>query len=167
MADTDPGPLLVVTVLMDQAARPAVLTQSHGDAMERAISASSGHGIAGLELAELPIASKAFANLRRGLVMPPSTVALYDIFPLAPTLPADIKTVAGQFLAAEALWALEEQGMLGGVPPQEHFSLPKGWTKDPKDIRERLIAAGANALTPAAVGTFQKIKTAWDAAAPA
>ena len=110
----DPRPLLVVTVLLDQAARPALVTQSHGDAMERAIGAAASHEIAGLELAELPIATLAFAALRRSLTMPPSTVALYDIFPLASGLPAAVRTVAGQFLAAEALWTLEEQGMLSG-----------------------------------------------------
>ena len=163
-SEPDPRPLLVVTVLLDQAARPALVTQSHGDAMERAISAAAAHDIAGLELAELPIATLAFAALRRSLTMPPSTVALYDIFPLATGLPTEIRAVAGQFLAAEALWTLEEQGMLGGVAAEETFQLPSGWSKDPKDIRQRLVDAGASALPPAAVETFQKIKTAWDAA---
>jgi hypothetical protein len=166
MPDTDPGPLLVVTVLLDASARPAAITRSHGDAMERALIATAGQPTAGLELAELAIAPKAFAHLKRGLAMPPGTVALYDIFPLAPSVPAPIRTIAGQFLAAEALWALEEQGLLGGVPPAERFDLPKGWTKDPTDIRKRLIEAGTSALSNQAVESYLSIKTRWDSRAP-
>jgi hypothetical protein len=164
MASEDPGPFLMVTILLDASARPAAVTRSHADALERAMTASAGHRTAGLDVAELAIAPKAFANLRRGLAMPPDTVALYDIFPLAATLPANVRTIAGQFLAAEALWALEEQGMLGGAPPQERFDLPQGWSKDPKDIRERLIGAGASALTGSSIETFLAIKQKWDSA---
>ncbi|MEM9194931.1 MAG: hypothetical protein AAGF12_37475 [Myxococcota bacterium] len=161
------SPLLVVTVLLDSSARSAAITRSHGDAMERALNASVGHETAGMDLAELPIAKNAFANLRRSLTMPPDTVALYDIFPLNAALPAEVQKLAGQFLAAEALWALEEQGLLGGVPPNERFDLPKGWSKDPKDIRAKLVEAGANQLSEEAIRTFQAIKQKWDGAQPA
>ena len=40
------------------------------------------------------------------------TVTVYDLFPLSALLDPRYRTVAGQFLAAEALWTLEEQGML-------------------------------------------------------
>ena len=40
MTEKDPRPYIVVTVLLDQGARAAVLTQSHGDAMERALMAA-------------------------------------------------------------------------------------------------------------------------------
>ncbi len=160
----DPRPLLVVTVVLDQSARAAAVTRSHGDAMERAINASNGQDIAGMELAELSIAPLAFAALRRHLTMPPNTVALYDVFPLASHLSPDLRRIAGQFLAAEALWALEEQGMTDGVAPGERFDLPNGWTKDPKGIRDKLIEAGATALAPEAIQTFARIKQAWDAA---
>lgn len=165
MSQTDPGPLLVVTVLMDSSARPAAITRSHGDAMERAMNATAGQTIAGIEIAELPVAPKAFAALRRNLALPEDTVALYDIFPLAPELAPELRTIAGQFLAAEALWALEEGGMLSGVPPQEKLDLPSGWSKDPHDIRKRLVDAGASALGAPAAATYNTIKQRWDASA--
>lgn len=164
MGQTDPRPLLVVTVLMDSSARPAAITRSHGDAMERAMKATAGRQIAGIEIAELPIAPKAFAALRRNLALGEDTVALYDIFPLAAELAPGLRTIAGQFLAAEALWALEEGGMLSGVPPQEKLDLPKGWKKDPHDIRQRLVDAGASALSAEAASTYNEIKKVWDAA---
>lgn len=163
MSEQDPRPLLVVTVLMDGSARPAAVTRSHADAVERAMNASAGHETAGLEIAELAIAPKAFAALRKNLGLGDDTVALYDIFPLGPNLPAGLRTVAGQFLAAEALWTLEEQGMLSGVPPQEKLDLPAGWSKDPKEIRQRLVDAGATALSEQGASTYNAIKQKWDA----
>lgn len=162
MSQKDPRPLLVVTVLIDGSARPAAITRSHGDAMERAIGASAGQDIAGLEIAELHIAPKAFAALRKNLGLDDETVALYDIFPLAADLPQELRSVAGQFLAAEALWTLEEQGMTLGVPPQEKLDLPDGWSRDPKDIRQRLVDAGASALSEAAANAYLTIKRRWD-----
>ena len=82
-------------------------------------------------------------------------------------LPSELRTIAGQFLAAEALWAMEEQGFLGGETPNERFSLPRGWSKDPKEIRQKLVEAGATALTEPAVLAFRDIKQKWDASAPA
>ena len=160
------APLLVVTVLLDREARAAVVTQSHGNAVERAIKAAGATEVAGIELAELPIASKAFAELRRSLTMPPNTVALYDIFPLSPALDPGLRQVAGQFLAAEALWALEEQGVLGNATPEERLSLPSGFPKDPKAIRQHLVDAGATAMSDAAVKAFQDIKQRWDQPVP-
>lgn len=162
MAEEDPRPLLVITVLLDKQARPALVTQSHGDAVERAMIAAQGVDLAGIELAELPIAPKAFAHLRRGLALPPNKVALYDIFPLSPGLDPELRAIAGQFLAAEALWALEEQGFLKGTAAEEQLSLPKGFPKDPKAIRQRLVDAGDNNLTESAVVAFQTVKQAWD-----
>jgi hypothetical protein len=163
MTEKDPRPLLVVTVLLDQSARPAAVTRSHGDAMERAITATAGQDIAGLELAELPIAPLAFSALKKHLAMPSDTVALYDLFPLASHLGPEVRRIAGQFLAAEALWALEEQGMTDGVPPAERFDLPRGWSKDPHAIRDKLVELGATDLSEQAIRTFAAIKSAWDA----
>lgn len=162
MSDKDPRPLLVVTVLMDGSARPAAITRSHGDAVERAITAAGGAEIAGIEVAELAIAPKAFAALRKNLGLSEDTVALYDIFPLASGLSQEVRNVAGQFLAAEALWTLEEQGMTSGVPSQEKLDLPAGWSKDPKAIRQRLVEAGASALTDQGASTYLGIKQRWD-----
>lgn len=159
----DPRPLLVVTVLIDGSARPAAITRSHGDAMERAIRASDGHDLAGFEIAELVIAPKAFGALRKNLGLGEEVVALYDIFPLAADLPAQLRGVAGQFLAAEALWALEEQGMTSGVPPHEKLDLPAGWSRDPREIRQRLVDAGASALTESGANAYVAIKQRWDA----
>ena len=50
---------------------------------------------------------------------------------------------AGQFLAAEALWTMDEQGLLGGVPVNVKLDVPKGWKTDPKDIHQHLVAEGA------------------------
>jgi hypothetical protein len=134
--------------------------------MERAMVAAAGHGVADFELVELPIGPKAFANLRRSLAMPPTTVALYDLFPLSTKLPAELRTIAGQFLAAEALWAMELQGALGGETPRERFNLPRGWSKDPHDIRQKLVDAGATSLSEPAILAFRDIKEKWDQSAP-
>lgn len=163
MSADETRPLLVITVLLDQQARPALITQSHGDAVERAMNASAGVDLAGIELAELPISTQAFAQLRRNLSMPPNTVALYDIFPLSPALEPQLRSVAGQFLAAEALWAMEEQGFLGTTAAEEQFTLPAEFPKDPKEIRQRLVDAGANALGEPAIQAFQQVKGRWDA----
>jgi hypothetical protein len=72
--------------------------------------------------------------------------------------------VAGQFLAAEALWTLEEQGQLGGVPVNVKLDIPNGWEKDPKAIHAKLLEAGALELSPEGIETFKTVKSAWDAA---
>lgn len=166
MTEKDPRPYLVVTVLLDPSARAAAITRSHGDAMERAIAATEEANIAGLDLAELNISPKAFSYLRKNLAMPPGTIALYDLFPLASHLEPDHRKIAGQFLAAEALWALEEQGYTSGAPAVERFTLPDGWSKDPKEIRNKLVEVGALDLTSAAIQTFAESKKRWDASSP-
>jgi hypothetical protein len=154
---------IVVTAILDQTARPAALTLSHGDAMERAVKATSARPIAGLDLVELAIPPKAFAALRDVAGRTPETVAVYDVFPLAPHLDADTRRVAGQFLAAEILWALEEQGHLKGVPLNLRLEVPPGWDRAPKAVHEKLVAAGALDLGERAIDDFKAIKTAWDA----
>src|SRR5690606_4741342 len=108
------------------------VTRSHGDALERAIGSTQGHDIAGIDIIELPIAPQAFAALRKHLGATEDTVGFYDLFPLSAHLDLDVRKAAGQFLAAEALWTLEEQGLLGGVPLSLKLDLPKSWNRDPK-----------------------------------
>ncbi len=156
-------PFLVVTALMDSGARPSAVTRSHGDAMERAIVASAAHPLAGMDLVELPVSPAAFGALRRALSLSEETVGLYDVFPLASHLESQVRTVAGQFLAAEAVWTLEEQGLLGGVPLNVRLDLPKGWDRDPKKVHEKLVQAGALELSADGIETFKAVKTAWDA----
>lgn len=155
---------IVVTAILDQTARPAALTLSHGDALERAVSATSSRGIAGLDIVELPIPPKAFAALREHAGRPADTVAVYDLFPLTPHLDGATRRIAGQFLAAEILWALEEQGHLKGVPLNLKLDVPQGWDKAPKSVHEKLVEAGALDLGEKAIEDFKAIKAAWDGA---
>src|SRR6187200_1726632 len=104
-------PFLILTAICDASARPAAVTVGHGDAMERAYTASDGLDTEGIDLVELPIAPAAFAALRRHLQIRDDRVTVYDLFPLSAGLDARFRGIAGQFLAAEALWALEEQGL--------------------------------------------------------
>lgn len=164
MTDSDSPPFLVLTVLLDGSARPAAITRSHGDALERAIKASAGQTIAGMDLVELPIAKPAFDALKRHLRIAPDAIGLYDVFPLASHLEPAVRKVAGQFLAAEALWTLEEQGQLGGVPLNVQLDLPKGWDRDPRAVHARLMSAGALELSPRGIETFKAVKSAWDRA---
>ena len=161
--ERDPRPYLVITVLLDSSARPAEISRSHGDAYERSLNASEGQEIAGLELVELPIAAPVFKALRRPLAVPGDAVGLYDVFPLASHLKPEYRKIAGQFLAAEALWTMEEQGLLGGVPVNVKLEVPQGWQTDPKDIHQHLIGEGALDLTETGIETYKAIKTAWDA----
>jgi hypothetical protein len=158
----DPRPYIVITVLLDGAARPAAISRSHGDAYERSLNASEGQDIAGLELVELPIAPPVFKALRQPLAIPAEAVGLYDVFPLASHLKPEYRKIAGQFLAAEALWAMEEQGLLGGVPVNVKLDVPKGWKTDLKDIHEHLVAEGALDLSESVIETYKAIKSAWD-----
>lgn len=167
MATEDTPPYLVLTCLLDPSAKPAAVTRSHGDAMERAQKAAKGQRIAGLELVELAIAAPAFAALRKHLHLPEETLGLYDVFPLASHLDREVRKAAAQFLAAEAAWALEEQGQLGGVPMNLKLDLPKSWSRDPKEVHQKLMEAGALELSPSAIETFKAVKTAWDASTPA
>jgi hypothetical protein len=159
-------PFIIITAICDASARPAAVTRGHGDALERAMLATDGQDIEGLDLVEVPIAPGAFSALRKRFGMPPTEVTVYDVFPLSSALDARYRTVAGQFLAAEALWALEEQGMLAGVPFTVQFDLPGGWDKDPKKLHERLLAEKALELSAEAIESFKQIKQAWEASGP-
>jgi hypothetical protein len=160
-------PFLILTAICDASARPAAVTVGHGDAMERAYTAADGQDTEGIDLVELPIAPAAFAALRRHLQIRDERVTVYDLFPLSAGLDARFRAIAGQFLAAEALWALEEQGMLSGVPFTVQFDVPSGWDKDPKKLHERLVAEGALDLGAAAIETFKRVKGAWDSSSAA
>jgi len=161
-AGKDPRPYLVLTVLMDQGARPAAVTRSHGDAYERAMKAATGYEIAGLDLVEVPIAPKTFNALRTYLQSGAHTVAMYDVFPIASHLGEAERRTAGQFLAAEALWTLEEQGLLGGVPVNLKIEVPKGWSRAPQELHQKLVEAGALELSPQGIDTFRAVKSKWD-----
>ncbi len=164
MTERDPRPFLIVTALFDANARPANLTMSHGDALERAIGASASADVAGLDLVELPVGSRAFAALRKQLGVKGQTVGLYDVFPLAAHIDGEVRIVAGQFLAAEAVWALEEQGVLKDVDVR--MDLPAGWNiKNPKEIQARLMESGALELSESAIETYRQVKAAWDQSA--
>ncbi len=167
MTDKDSRPYLVLTVVLDSSARAAAITRSHGDAVERADRAAQGKAIAGLDIIELPIASAAFHALRSHLGMPGDTVGLYDIFPLSAALDPNVRKTAGQFLAAEVLWTLEEQGLMSGVPLSIRLDIPKGWSKEPKEVHAKLVEAGALELTMEGIETFKAVKDAWDASARA
>lgn len=155
-------PFLILTAICDASARPAAVTVGHGDAMERAYIAADGQDTEGIDLVELPIAPAAFAALRRHLQIRDDRVTVYDLFPLSARLNARFRGIAGQFLAAEALWALEEQGLLSGVPFTVQFDVPAGWDKDPKKLHERLVAEGALDLGANAIETFKRVKGTWD-----
>lgn len=164
MTDKDPRPYIVLTVVLDAGARAAAITRAHGDALERAMKATADKAVAGLELVELPIGSGAFSVLRKHLGAEPGTVGLYDLFPLASHLPVPLRKIAGQRLAAEALWTLEEQGLLGGIHLNIRLDLPKGWENDLKVVDERLREAGALDLTAEGVETFKAAKSDFDRA---
>jgi hypothetical protein len=169
MSESNERPFIVVTAILDGSARPAAVTVSHADAMERAFNATKGCDVAGLDIVELPVPPQAFAALREHAGRAADAVAVYDLFPLAPTLDGPVRTVAAQFLAAEVLWALEEAGVLKGVPLNLKLDLPRGWDRAPKVLHEKLVAAGALDLGPRAIDTFKNVKASWDSvgAAPA
>jgi hypothetical protein len=166
MTESGSSPYLILTAICDASARPAAITCGHGDAMERALTAANADQIEGLDLVELPIAPAAFAALRKHLQVPENTVTVYDLFPLSARLDEKYRVVAGQFLAAEALWTLEEQGLLQGVPFSIKFDLPKGWDKDPKKLHQKLIEAGALDLSEEAIKIYKSVKAAWDKLTP-
>ena len=155
-------PFLLVTAVVDSGVRAASATLSHGDAMETALEAAAGQEHSGVDLVELAISPAPFGALRRALKLSDDVVALYDIFPLASHLGDEVRKVAGQFLAAEAVWTLEEQGLLGGVPLNARLDLPRGWERDPKLVHERLVDAGALNLSNQGIETFKAVKSSWD-----
>ncbi len=154
---SDSNAYFVVTALLDDGAKLAPITRSHGDAYEIAREATEAP-FGSLELVELPVSSVVFAAIRRHLNLPETTTALYDLFPLAPHLAPDVRHVAAQFLAAELAWSIEEQGHLNGLPLNLRLDLPKGWERDPKAIHEKLMAAGALELGPEAIERFRRAK---------
>ncbi|MFK7991203.1 MAG: hypothetical protein AB8I08_34625 [Sandaracinaceae bacterium] len=162
MSDPDPRPFIVLTAILNGSARPAAVTLSHGSAMERAYLATTGQDIAGLDIVELPVAPPAFSALRKHAGLGGDAVAVYDVFPLSAALDASVRQIAGQFLAAEALWALDAAGHLTGVPLNLRLDVPNGWDRDPKNIHEKLVAAGALDLSAGAIETFKAIKATWD-----
>ncbi|MBZ0116372.1 MAG: hypothetical protein K8H88_05250, partial [Sandaracinaceae bacterium] len=139
------------------------ITISHGDAMERAYRAVGANDVAGVDIVELAVPPPAFAALRDHAARSPGTVAVYDVFPLAAALAPEVRQVAGQFLAAEILWALEEQGLLKGVPLNIKLDIPPGWDRAPGAVHEKLVGAGALELSAKAIDTFKTIKASWDA----
>ena len=155
-------PVLVLTAICDASARPAAITRGHGDAMERAYRAAGDAATEAIEIVELPIPPVAFAALRKHVQGASDSVTVYDLFPLSANLDARYRGVAGQFLAAEALWALEAAGLLGGVPLRVQIDVPNGWARDPMQIRDRLVAEHALELSPLAIQAFEGIKTRWD-----
>jgi hypothetical protein len=159
----DPRPFIVLTAIHDSNARVAAITLSHADAWERAQKALAGRDIAGVDIVELPVPPRAFAALREHIQRSPDTVAVYDLFPLAAHLGRSTRKVAGQFLAAEILWALEEQGILSGIPLNLRLDVPRSWgDRSPKAVHEKLVEAGALDLTEAAIDDFRAIKGVWD-----
>lgn len=160
--ENEKGPFIVVTCVLDASARPAAITRAHGEAVERAITASAGKAIAGLDVIELSIEPAAHAILRKHLGLTEDRVGVYDVFPLSPKLDANVRRAAAQFLAAEQLYALDGQGVFGDALAVK-LDLPQGWDKDPQAIHKRLVEAGALELSEAAVNTFVAIKGAWSA----
>lgn len=162
----DPRPFLVITAIVDGAARAAAITRSHADAMERVYTCASGQAVAGIDLIELPaLAPITFAALRKQFQMEHGTVAMYDLFPLASHLDAATRKVAGQFLASEVLWTLSERGLLGSVPFRPPpLDIPKDWDRDAQKVHERLMSAGALELTPEGIETFKNVRQRWEAA---
>lgn len=161
----DPRPFIVLTAIHDANARAAAITLSHADAWERVTKALAGKEIAGVDIVELSVPPRAFTALREHIQRSPETVAVYDLFPLAAHLDRATRKVAGQFLGAEVLWALEEQGILSGIPLNLRLDVPRSWgDRSPKAVHEKLVEAGALDLTEKAIEDFRAIKAAWDAA---
>ena len=157
-------PFLVLTAILDSSARAASVTRSHGEAMEKAFKAIAGAKVAGLDIVELPIPPATFQGLKKHFHFSDDTVAMYDLFPLSMNLDPGSRKVAGQFLAADVLWTLDAQGLFAGLPVNVKLDLPNGWEKDPKQVHDRLMAAGALDIAAAGIETFKQVKTAWEAA---
>ena len=85
---------------------------------------------------------------------------------MASHLKPEFRKIAGQFLAAEALWTMDEQGLLGGVPVNVKLEVPKGWKTDPKDIHQHLSRRRRARPHRSGIETYKAIKTAWDAPPP-
>lgn len=154
------GPFIVLTAVLDAEARPASITRAHGQAFERLLGVTSAHAIAGVDLVELPIDHAAHVAARKHLGVQDEP-AIYDVFPLSPTLDPAVRKAAAQFLAAEMLWNLDAENVFGKQTLSVKLDLPGGWEKDPKAVHQKLIEAGALELTPEAVDIYKAIKSAW------
>jgi hypothetical protein len=157
------GPFIVLTAVLDAEARPASITRSHGQAFERALVATQGQQIANIELIELVIDKASHAALRKHLKLPHDQAGVYDVFPLNPNLPPQVRKAAAQFLAAESLWTLDGQGVFAHTNLSVKLDLPKGWAKDPQAIHQKLVEAGALELSEADVETYRAIKETFSA----
>lgn len=157
------GPFIVLTAVLDAEARPASITRSHGQAFERALVATQGKQIANIELVELVIDKGSHAVLRRHLKLPADQAGVYDVFPLNPNLPPQVRKAAAQFLAAESLWTLDGQGVFANTNLSVKLDLPKGWAKEPQAIHQKLVEAGALELSEDDVETYRAIKEAFGA----
>ncbi len=159
----DSGPYLVVTCIVDAGARPAAVTRAHGEALDRAIRASAGKPLSGLDIVELPIDNASHTALRKHLALKDDSVGVYDVFPLSPKLDARVRKAAAQFLAAEQLWTLDAQGVFGSDALSVKLDLPPAWDKAPQAIHQKLVEAGALELSEADVATFRSVKELWAA----
>src|SRR5262249_47411516 len=133
------APFIVITAVLDADARPAAVTRAHGEAYDRAIRATKGQTISGLDLVELPIDKAAHAALRKHLGVAEGQAGIYDVFPLSPALQADVRKAAAQFLAAESVWSADANGAFGSTAVAPKLDLPAGWDKDPQAIHQKLI----------------------------
>ena len=158
------APCIIITAVLDADARPAVVTRCHGDAYERALHATAGRPVDGLELVELVIDAKAHAALRKHLGRADDQAGIYDLFPLPANLAPEVRTAAGQFLAAETLWNFDAQGVFGSDALSVKLDLPESWDRDPKAVHQKLVEAGALNLSEDAVETFKAVKDVWSPA---
>lgn len=163
MSDQPASLNLLLSAVHDASARPASLTRTHGDAMERLYRALGSIKASRVELIELPIPHRTFTLLRSHLGIDPDTVAIYDIFPVSSRLDPSLYKLTGQFLAAEAIWTLEGQGQLGSAVLDVRVEVPEGWDRTPQELQKRLLQAGALEIDPNAIEAFKTLKAAWDA----
>ncbi|QQR88639.1 MAG: hypothetical protein IPJ88_10325 [Myxococcales bacterium] len=162
MSNHETSPVILLTAIHHATAKAAELTQQHAKAYERATMALDGQHTGGIDLVELPIAPSAFEAMRKSMRLDDDTVALYDIFAISSKSKSSLRSIAGQYLAAQILWSLEAQGLLSGVPVSVKFDLPHGWEQDKDKIKSRLEKHGAFALDEKEAGTFKTIKANWD-----
>lgn len=162
MSEQMDRPFIILSAIMDGAAKPAELTRQHAEAYEHAIKATKGKPIAGLDLAELSVAPQSFAALRKQLHLPNDTVALYDLFAVSDKVNSNLRKIAGQYLAAQILWTLDKQNLLASVPLSLKLDLPKGWPNEPDAVGSRLTDTGALAISEQGTEVFKGIKGDWD-----
>jgi len=162
MAHDSDLPFVVLSAIQDGSAKAADLTRQHAEAYEHAIEAIKGKAIAGLDLAELAVAPQSFAALRKQLRLPDDIVAVYDLFGVSDKVNANLRKVAGQYLAAQILWTLDKQNLLASVPLSLKLDLPKGWPTSPDAVGSKLKDAGVLGLSEQSADVFKSIKDDWD-----